>query len=231
MWFDRLTRDAGCAGIVGCCWVPHSTSSGQALRGRRDVVRLGPPKTAGRLTMNGRGYGHVRVGRRGMGAAWHCVPVGRANVFSFWPNVFTSEGRMCSRFRRARVPLTAPFGRLRAGSPGTRLGMTVRRVGRDVFRGGAHPGMCQLCRGQCVQILARMCSTFRAECVQFGGLMCSVFGGAALVGDGARTEGEIPRLRCAELGMTTAAEERALELRAWTGWQVALGLIMALGPG
>ena len=58
-------------------WVPHSTSSGQApsagsgrvLRGRRDVVRLGPPKTAGRLTMNGRGWG-TEVGRRGLGAAW-----------------------------------------------------------------------------------------------------------------------------------------------------------------
>ena len=36
VWFDRLTRDAGCAWLIGCCWVPHSTSSGQALRGRRD---------------------------------------------------------------------------------------------------------------------------------------------------------------------------------------------------
>ena len=33
----------------------------------------------------------------------------------------------------------------------------------------------------------------------------SSFWRCALVGDGARTEGEIPRLRCAALGMTTAA--------------------------
>ena len=40
------------------------------------------------------------------------------NVFNFWPNVFTSEGHVFS-FRRRASPLTAPFGRLRAGSPGT----------------------------------------------------------------------------------------------------------------
>ena len=35
----------------------------------------------------------------------------------------------------------------------------------------------------------------------------SSFWRCALAGDGARTEGEIPRLRCAALGMTTAAGE------------------------
>ena len=76
-----------CAGIVGCRWVPHSTSSGQALRGCRDVVRLGPPKTAGRLTMNGNGLG---LGGREAGgwARFGMCSVGRANVFSFLPNVF-----------------------------------------------------------------------------------------------------------------------------------------------
>ena len=85
MWFDRLTRDAGCAGIDHGAGSPPSAGSGQALtssgqapsagsgqapsagsgqvpRGRRDVVRLGSPKTAGRLTMNGNGDGARRAG-------------------------------------------------------------------------------------------------------------------------------------------------------------------------
>ena len=40
------------------------------------------------------------------------------NVFSFQSNVFTSEGHVFS-FRRRASPVTAPFGRLRAGSSGT----------------------------------------------------------------------------------------------------------------
>ena len=50
-------------------------------------VRLGPPKTAGRLTMNGRGWG-TEGGRRGMGSAW--------DVFSRSGECVQSVGPMCS---------------------------------------------------------------------------------------------------------------------------------------
>ena len=79
-----------------------------------------------------------------------------------------------------------------------------------------------------------MCSVGRADVFSFGGNVSSFranvssfwpnvfsfegdvstlagdvssFRRGALVGDGAWTEGEIPRLRCAALGMTTAAGE------------------------
>lgn len=40
-WFDRLTRDAGCGTrLIGAPGFPPATSSGQALRGRRDGVWL-----------------------------------------------------------------------------------------------------------------------------------------------------------------------------------------------
>ena len=40
-WFDRLTRDAGCGTrLIGAPGFPPATSSGQALRGRRDDVWL-----------------------------------------------------------------------------------------------------------------------------------------------------------------------------------------------
>ena len=104
-------------------------------------------------------------------------------------------------------------------------------------------GMCQLCQANVSSIWPDV-STFRANVSSFWpnvftfeGNVSTLAGDVfsfrrcALVGDGARTEGEIPRLRCAALGMTTAAGGGALGLRAWTGWQVALGLIMALGHG
>ena len=73
--------------------------------------------------------------------------------------------------------------------------------------------------GQCAQFLAR-CVNFSSECVQFCRNVFSFwvnvstlagdvssFWRCALVGDGAWKECEIPRLRCAALGMTTAAGE------------------------
>ena len=49
-----------------------------------------------------------------------------------------------------------------------------------------------------------MCPLSSEGCVHFG-WRCVQFWAGRLVGDGARTEGEIPRLRCAALGMTEAA--------------------------
>ena len=116
VWFDGLTRNAGGGRMVECCWVPHSTSSGQApsagsgqvLRGRRDVVRLGPPKTAGRLTMNGRGWGTEGGGRRGLGcvqSVGECVqsvgpmcPV-LGPMCSVFCRMCSVSGRMCSLWR------------------------------------------------------------------------------------------------------------------------------------
>ena len=51
------------------------------------MVRLGPPKTPARLTMNGKGMG--RGGREAGWARLGMCSVGRGNVFSFWPDVFT----------------------------------------------------------------------------------------------------------------------------------------------
>ena len=48
--------------------------------------------------------------------------------------------------------------------------------------------------------------SFEGDVSTLAGDVSSCWWGA-LVGDGARTEGEIPRLRCAALGMTTAAGE------------------------
>ena len=73
-------------------------------------------------------------------------------------------------------------------------------------------GRCVQFFGECVQFRAQ-CVQFSAECVQFRGNVSTLagdvssFGWGALVGDGAGTEGEIPRLRCAALEMTAAAGE------------------------
>ena len=98
-------------------WVPHSTSSGQALRGRRDVVRLGPPKTAGRLTMNGRGWG-TEVGRRGLGAAWD-VFSRSGECVQFWGG--------CVQFRGGCVHFGGRCVQFLAGRPGWGWGADGRR--------------------------------------------------------------------------------------------------------
>ena len=135
------------------------------------------------------------------------------NVFSFWPNVFTSEGHVFS-FRRRASPSRPPLA-------GSEQALQGRRddggSGREA--GGAHPGMCQLCRANVSRFWLDV-SSFRANVSSFWPNVFSFEGDVstlagevssfwrcALVGDGARSEGEIPRLRCAALGMTTAAGE------------------------
>ena len=105
-------------------------------------------------------------------------------------------------------------------------GAGVERAAWDVF---SRSGQCVQFRGQCVQFLAE-CVHFRGECVHFGG-RCVQFSAVRLGwGDGARTEGEIPRLRCAALGMTEAVGEvRSGCVRGRDGRSRA-GMIMALGP-
>ena len=159
------------SGRWGAAGSLHSTSSGQApsagsgqvLRGRRDVVRLGPPKTAGRLTMNGRGWG-TEVGRRGLGAAWDVFSRSGfgGNVFSFFKcvhfpaDVFTLAGQVFSFRWRALV------------------GDRGRRDEGDV----------STLSGQCVQFLAR-CVNFSAECVHFGGRCVQFLAGRSGWGWGA----------------------------------------------
>ena len=111
---NRSDGGLGMVGRSGCGSTrSHSTSSGQApsagsgqvLRGRRDVVRLGPPKTAGRLTMNGKGMGHG--GREaGVSAAW--------DVFSRSGECVQSVGPMCS----VLGPMCSVFGRMCSVSAG-----------------------------------------------------------------------------------------------------------------
>ena len=83
--------------------------------------------------------------------------------------------------------------------------------------GWARLGMCSVGRGDVFSFGADV-SSFRADVSSFwpnvfsfegdvstlAGDVSSFWRGA-LIGDGARTEGEIPRLRCAALGMTEAA--------------------------
>ena len=135
------------------------------------------------------------------------------------------SGRMCSLlsamcpvFGGARPPSRPPLA-------GSEQALQGRRDdgGRGPEDGGwARLGMCSTRSGQCVQILARaMCPTFSRPNVSsfwpnvfsFEGDVSTLAGDVssfrrgALVGDGARSEGEIPRLRCAALGMTEAAAE------------------------
>ena len=171
------------------CWVLLGPSirqaQGRPLRGRRDVVRLGPPKTAGRLTMNGRGWG-TEGGRRGLGAAWMCslgrvnvfsfggnVSSFRANVFTFRPNVFTLAGQVFSFRWRALV------------------GDRGRRDEGDV----------STLSGQCVQFLAR-CVNFSAECVHFGGRCVQFLAGRSGWGWGAdgRRDSSFGKLRTGRFG-------------------------------
>ena len=120
-------------------WVPHSTSSGQApsagsgqaLRGRRDVVRLGPPKTAGRLTMNGRGWG-TEGGGRGMGVAWD-VFRRLGECVQFWGRCVQFSGECvqflggCVQFRGGCVHFGEECVQFLAGRPGWGWGADGRR--------------------------------------------------------------------------------------------------------
>ena len=76
-----------------------------------------------------------------------------ANVFSFGPNVFSS--------RRRASPLTAPLA-------GSEQALQGRRddggSGREA--GGAHPGMCQLCRANVSRFWLDV-STFRPNVSSF----------------------------------------------------------------
>ena len=92
--------------------------------------------------------------------------------------------------------------------------------------GGVRPGMCSVGRANVFSFGGDVFS-FWANVFSFGANVSSFwpnvfsfegdvstlagdvssFWRGALVGDGARSEGEIPRLRCAALGMTTAAGE------------------------
>ena len=77
-WFDRLTRDAGCAGIERGAGSPPSAGSGQASASSGQAPSAGSGqvlrRTPGRLTMNG-GYEYVGSGWWEVGVAlvrWDC---------------------------------------------------------------------------------------------------------------------------------------------------------------
>ena len=80
--------------------------------------------------------------------------------------------------------------------------------------------MCSVCRADVSRFRPDVSSfrpdvfSFRPNVFTLAGQVFS-FGSGALVGDGARTEGEIPRLRGAALGMTIAAG--ADRGRGWRG--------------
>ena len=137
------------------------------------------------------------------------------NVFSFWPNVFTFwrnvfilAGQVFSFRWRA---LVGDRGRRDDGDVSTLSGQCVQFLAR-----------CVNFSGECVQFLAE-CVQFRGGCVHFGE-ECVQFLAVALVGNGARTEGEILRLRCAALGMTEAAG--ADRGRGW--WVLAMTSMLAM---
>ena len=140
-------------GLPGVAWV---RSGGWVLlgpgRGRRDVVRLDPPKTAGRLTMNGRGRGTEGGGRGecGLGCVRSVGPMcpvfGRmcpvlAQCVQFRGECVHFGGRRV-QFRRcalvgdgARKEREIPsFGRLRAGS--RRTSGSQGRSGKWLMGGG-----------------------------------------------------------------------------------------------
>ena len=145
---NRSDGGLGMVGSSGCGSTrSHSTSSGQApsagsgqvLRGRRDVVRLGPPKTAGRLTMNGRGWG-TEGGGRSLSARLGMCSLGRGNVFSFLPNVSSFRPNVsrfranvsqflaeCVQFRGGCVHFGGRCVQFSAGRPGWGWGADGRR--------------------------------------------------------------------------------------------------------
>ena len=155
-----------CAGIDRGAGSPHSTSSGQALRGRRDVVRLGPPKTPARLTMNG-GYEYVGSGWWEVGVTlvrWDC-----------WVLLGPGRGR--------RDDGGTEVGRRGLGAAWdvfSRSGECVQSVGPMCSVLGA---MCPVWRATVSSFLAE-CVHSRGECVHFGGARCSVLGGAPWLGMG-----------------------------------------------
>ena len=168
---------------------PGMTSSGQALAGRRDVGRLE------------RGWaGAIEYG--GLGLTGGGVTLVRGCC---WVPHSTSSGQAL-RGRRDD-----------GGTEGAGRGLGAAW---DVFSRS----------GECVQFWGPMCPVFGANVSSFWPNVFSFEGNVstlagdvssfrrgALVGDGARTEGEIPRLRCAALGNDNSGGGGALGMRAWTG--------------
>jgi len=167
----RRAGDAGIFGVAGCAEFDHgagfpirqaqdrapSTGSRRGRRGRRGVVRLGPPKTAGRLTMNGGGTGQrgrKARGRCGLG----CVQSMRAmcSVLRRMCSVFglmcSLSGRMCS-FLRA---MCSVFGGTRPphDPPSTSSGQASSTSSGQVLRGRQDDGDVSTRSGQCVQFWA-----------------------------------------------------------------------------
>ena len=108
------------------------------------------------------------------------------NVFSFRRDVFTLAAR-CSVFGGARPP-HVPIRLAHDGPRGTRgLRGCVNSVGPMCPVLGL---MCPVFAPMC-QLFGRMCPVSGAMCPLWRG-RCPVLGGGALVGNRARTEGEIP---------------------------------------
>ena len=152
-----------------------------------------------RLTMNGGG----RIGAMGVsgcyvnGAARCAGIVGCCWVPAGDAGMWFDSGRQRTLARLTMNGNGLGLGGREAG--GVRLGMCS--VGRaDVFSFGGN-----------VSRFRANVSSFWADVFSFEGNVSTLAGDVssfrrcALVGDGARTQGEIPRLRCAALGTTTAA--------------------------
>ena len=120
-----------------------------------------------------------------------------------WKVALGSIGALGPPFDKLRA---GPFGRLRAGSPGT-PGARRARGGGWAWLGVCSVGWVNVFSfGGDVSSFRANVSSFEGDVSTLAGDVSSFWRGA-LVGDGARTEGEIPRLRCAALEMTTAAGE------------------------
>ena len=141
--------------------------------------------------------------------------------------------------RRTPARLTMHGGYEYVGSGWWEVGVTLVRwdcwvllgPGRGRRDDGGHGGReAGVERGLgCVHSVGRMCSV-SGGCVHFGG-RCVQFSAVRLGwgwGMEGRRDSSAP-LRCAR--NDNSGGGGALGMRAWTGWQVALGLIMALGPG
>ena len=156
VWFDKLTRNAGCGRVVGCCWVPAPDR----------VPRIASGAGWGRLCAGMTGARRAGGGgERGLG----CVQWVGVMCSVFGP-MCSLSGRMCSLWR----------GRCSVFGGGRWLGIGD----------GGMTGMCPLCQANV--------SSFWADVFSFEGDVSTLARNVsscrrgALVGDGARTEGEIP---------------------------------------
>ena len=102
VWFDKLTRNAGCGRVVGCCWVPAGDAgmTGMCSVGRGNVFSFGA---------NVFSFG--------------------PDVFTFRPNVFTLAGQVFSFRWRA---LVGDRGRRDDGDVSTLSGQCVQFLARCV---------------------------------------------------------------------------------------------------